>query len=162
MHSTTREKILTAVKLALAFELGDGTPETELSVPFEIVVEYKGAEETATGVVTAERAAEVAAGSAAEEVGAEETGASLVASEVAVALLAGAGAADDAGAGADEAAAGADEAGAGADEAAAEVCAGAADEAAPLLPAGGTSSCLPDSGSVLRPHFVPALLRLPP
>jgi hypothetical protein len=48
------------------------------------------------------------------------------------------------------------------DCAAAEVCAGGAEDAAPVLPASGTSSCLPDSGSVSKPHLAPALLRVPP
>lgn len=145
---TNGEMILTAVKLALAFVLGDGTPETEeLSVPFAMVVGYRDAEEIAE-VTTVVRMT--------ERVAAEETGASLVAaSVVAAALLAGA-AADD-GAGADDGAAeGA------AEDGAAEVWTGAAEGTAPVLPASGTSSCLPASGSVSRPHFSPALLRVPP
>lgn len=42
------------------------------------------------------------------------------------------------------------------------VCAAAADDAALVLPASGTSSCLPASGSVSRPHFSPAMLSVPP
>lgn len=84
--------VLTAVKLALALVLGDGTPDTEeLSVPFAMVVGYNGAEaieEEPTEVITAEESV------------AKETGASLVAAAVVDApwLLADAAAEDGAGA----------------------------------------------------------------
>lgn len=98
----------------------------------------------------------IRAESGAEGDAVEETGASLVVSDVAAGWLLVEVADDEADADASAVEVAVD------DGAAVEVCAGAADDAAPVLPASGTSSCLPASGSVPRPHFSPALLRVPP